>query len=93
MVSALIGKSASFTYRYLYFRLHLTVSVMAMSSTIEIRGADEISEQVTSALGFTSEAGAASASSAAAANLHAKPTRPGRGRAKVSKFQSTDEDI
>ena len=64
-----------------------------LKSSIEIRGADEITDQINSALGFSADVSAGSASSAAAASLHAKPTRPGRGRAKVSKFQSTDDDI
>lgn len=35
---------------------------------------------------------AAGASSSAASMAHARPSRPGRGKAKVSKFKGDDED-
>jgi hypothetical protein len=65
---------------------------MVLCSTIEIRDSDEITDQINSALGLNDPA-VSSASSAAAAQQHAKPVRPGRGRAKVSKFQGSEDDM
>lgn len=63
--------------------------------TLEIRGADEIDDLLRTE---TDDAGALdvahgldSVGGSSAANIsHAKPTRPGRGRAKVSKFKADD---
>ena len=51
--------------------------------TLEIRGSDEIDALLHSELGDAAEGGV---SSSAASISHSKPTRPGKGRAKVGKF-------
>lgn len=63
--------------------------VLSLFRTLEIRGADEIDHLLRSELDAPDAVGGSS-SSAAANVAHAKPTRPGRGRAKVGKFQAEE---
>jgi hypothetical protein len=59
--------------------------------SFEIRDIDELDDLVRNEL--TGNDASNSASSSSAANVvHAKPTRPGRGKAKVSKFSSDATD-
>jgi hypothetical protein len=58
---------------------------VAFDKTLEIRGADEINDLIQSELGAPASGDVGGSS---AANIsHAKPARPGRGKAKVSKFK------
>lgn len=55
----------------------------------EIRSSDEIDEQLKN---FQEDsAGGSGVGSASAALSHAKPSRPGRGKTKVSKFKADEE--
>ena len=68
---------------------------MLLFRTLEIRDADEIDEQVRAEIDPQASGGSAAAGgvSSAAANLsHSKPSRPGRGKAKVSKFKLDSAD-
>ncbi len=56
---------------------------------LEVRGVDEIDDLLRAEL-FPSDS--AGVSSSAASLSHSKPQRPGRGKAKVSKFKGDGED-
>jgi hypothetical protein len=60
--------------------------------SFEIRDIDELDDLVRNELTGNDASNSAASSSNAANVVHAKPTRPGRGKAKVSKFSSDTTD-
>lgn len=85
VLAAATSQGITFT-RQPYSRLSLTDHYCR---NFEIRSADEIDDQLRN---FHEDSGGGSGvGSASAALSHAKPSRPGRGKAKVSKFKADDE--
>lgn len=64
---------------------------VSFDKTLEVRGVDEIDDAIKAEVDpegvAAAAAGSGNTSSAAASISHAKPQRPGKGRAKVSKFK------
>lgn len=59
---------------------------ITFDKTLEVRGVEDIEESI--AAEIAPPADATLASSTAATMTHSKPSRPGKGKAKVAKFQA-----
>ncbi len=68
--------------------LYLFFYLIILFRTFEIHGVDEIDELIKNEI----QPSNVGPSSAAANITHAKPSRPGKGKVKISKFSASEDD-